>query len=670
MKFNNPVLLYSFLVLLIPIAIHLFNFKRFKKIYFSNIALLKSVKLQSEKKSKLKHLLVLLSRIFAFTCLIIAFVQPIVPNTSSEDSKIKSIYIDNSFSMNSKNELGQLFEQSKELGINLIKTYGSNYSYKILTNDFAGIHNSTFTKDEAIDAIKNISISPANKTLNQIVERLDTEKSNEIFVFSDFQTSTIKLDEFASLKNIVLAPLTSQNTNNVFLDSVWLNSPIHNSNTNEIINIRIQNLCDENKTLKVSLDINDKMVSFSEIEIQEGDSEIIELSYNSNNKKFIKGEISLSSYDENDIVFDDTFYFSYTNNPKTIVSVISEDSNIDAYSNLFSLDSNTIIYNQKYSNIDYSKLDASNLIILNEPNKLSDGFVTQIKQKVEEGKSLILIPNKSKDQPSLNQVCRVLDIDVYGKFIENKVKIAELNRELPFMKGIFKATNKKMNLPVFDNYFSTSNLSKSKEKTLIRFNNNQPFLSQSTLEKGTVYRFHSTLNSLTHNFYSHALFVPILLRIKELSINEKNIEFKIGESFEIPNIYNSEDVFEISNSNTNFIPQTITQNSSLLINCNNNITSSGHYYIKLKNNQQQEADVISFNYNRLESLTNVLKPSEIEGYINEKGMSNIKLLSSNNIISSIQSHIQNNKGKSLWIYFIFAAILFFLLEILLIRFLK
>ncbi|MBL0031994.1 MAG: BatA domain-containing protein [Bacteroidetes bacterium] len=79
MQFIYPEFLFALSVLAIPIIIHLFNFRRFKKIYFTNVRFLKEIKQDTQSKSKLKHLLVLLSRLLALTFLVLAFAQPFIP---------------------------------------------------------------------------------------------------------------------------------------------------------------------------------------------------------------------------------------------------------------------------------------------------------------------------------------------------------------------------------------------------------------------------------------------------------------------------------------------------------------------------------------------------------------------------------------------------------------
>ena len=80
MNFLYPQFLWALLAIAIPIIIHLFNFKKFKKVYFSDLRLLKEVEMETSKKSNLKHLLILLSRILAIAALVFAFAQPFFPS--------------------------------------------------------------------------------------------------------------------------------------------------------------------------------------------------------------------------------------------------------------------------------------------------------------------------------------------------------------------------------------------------------------------------------------------------------------------------------------------------------------------------------------------------------------------------------------------------------------
>ena len=99
MIYQKPQLLYALIAIAIPIIIHLFNLTKSKKINFSNIRLLKEVKEKNQKKSKLKNILLLVSRILAISFLVFAFSKPIIPAKNATKSNKIIIYLDNSFSM-------------------------------------------------------------------------------------------------------------------------------------------------------------------------------------------------------------------------------------------------------------------------------------------------------------------------------------------------------------------------------------------------------------------------------------------------------------------------------------------------------------------------------------------------------------------------------------------
>ena len=109
MKFVHPGFLWALFALAIPIIIHLFNFRRYKVIYFSSLKFIKHVDQQTRSTQKLKHLLILALRLLAITALVLAFAQPYFPVERSGNGggkPVLAIYIDNSFSMTAKGTEG------------------------------------------------------------------------------------------------------------------------------------------------------------------------------------------------------------------------------------------------------------------------------------------------------------------------------------------------------------------------------------------------------------------------------------------------------------------------------------------------------------------------------------------------------------------------------------
>ena len=106
MQFLYPNFLWALAALAIPIIIHLFYFRRFKKVAFSNVKFLKEVKEETSMRSRLRNLLVLLARCLAVAALVFAFAQPFIPSAREvlTGRKAVSLFVDNSFSMGAESD--------------------------------------------------------------------------------------------------------------------------------------------------------------------------------------------------------------------------------------------------------------------------------------------------------------------------------------------------------------------------------------------------------------------------------------------------------------------------------------------------------------------------------------------------------------------------------------
>nr|HMQ64255.1 BatA domain-containing protein [Flavilitoribacter sp.] len=170
MQFVYPAFLFALAALAIPIIIHLFYFRRFRKVYFTNVRFLKEVKEDTSARSKLRNLLVLLARCLAVVFLVFAFVQPFIP----QDAEVKqgrkgvSIFIDNSFSMSALSEDVPLLEKAKQRAREVVNAYGVEDEFQILTNDFEGRHQRMVSQEDALALIDEIAISPAVRDLSKV----------------------------------------------------------------------------------------------------------------------------------------------------------------------------------------------------------------------------------------------------------------------------------------------------------------------------------------------------------------------------------------------------------------------------------------------------------------------------------------------------------------------
>lgn len=198
MNFLYPGFLFALLAVLIPVIIHLFNFRKFKKVYFSNVAFLKEVQEQNSSKEKLKNLLILAARVLAITFLVLAFSRPFISSNTTANKasgNIVSIYLDNSYSMDAVNKEGSLLDEAKRRAKEILKSYQINDRFQLLTNDFEGQHQRLLNAEEFLQAVDEVKISAANKNLQQVINRqqgIFTGGSNRFaYVISDFQQNFV-----------------------------------------------------------------------------------------------------------------------------------------------------------------------------------------------------------------------------------------------------------------------------------------------------------------------------------------------------------------------------------------------------------------------------------------------------------------------------------------------
>ena len=65
MTLSSPLFLIGLVAVAIPVIVHLFNFRRYKKVYFSNVERLEQLQSETRKQSTLRQLLIMAARIMA-----------------------------------------------------------------------------------------------------------------------------------------------------------------------------------------------------------------------------------------------------------------------------------------------------------------------------------------------------------------------------------------------------------------------------------------------------------------------------------------------------------------------------------------------------------------------------------------------------------------------------
>ena len=140
------------------IIIHLFNFRRFKKVPFTNVVFLRELKEETSSRSRLRHLLVLLTRLLAVAFLVLAFAQPYIPSekqTQRAGIQTVSVFIDNSFSMEAQSREGSRLDIARNRARDIAMSYRPSDRFQVLTNDLR-----SFLHRSCPDPLSNGSATP------------------------------------------------------------------------------------------------------------------------------------------------------------------------------------------------------------------------------------------------------------------------------------------------------------------------------------------------------------------------------------------------------------------------------------------------------------------------------------------------------------------------------
>jgi len=683
MNFLYPSFLFALFAIIIPIIIHLFNFRTYKTVYFSNVKFLKDIKQETKSRSTLKHLLVLLMRILAIIALVFAFAQPYIPIGNEQKKEINNevaIYIDNSFSTEAENKYGKISEIAKKKAQQIADAYPENTKFFFITNDFEQKHQHFVSKEQIKEFIQDTKISPSVKYISDIISKATdffstnyTEsKTNRLYLISDFQktsTNLQKLENDSNL-NIVLVPLETENINNLFIDSIWFKTPNRPLSQTDELYIKITNKSDEAyDEMPLNLYLNDTLKATGSYNIEKNGTIIKKINFTNNKTGIINGKLEITDFP---ITYDNTFFFNFDIDNKTNILILSNNQRNKYIEDVFSNNLGVYITYKTPTILNFENLNNYNLIISDEINNLSSEFAQAIYNYISEGGIYICFPNTNINIQSYNKLFNKLRLNRITGIDTTKIYAGRINYKAEIFRNVFKKEDKNIDMPYILKRLKFSNQTFTKEEVILYSEKNDKLISAANFGLGKVYVFSQSAHKKSGNLVLHPLWAPMIYNMAFYRNNNQKIYYTIGKdkvvNFNKRNNSN-DNVIHIINKDKTFdiIPQSITvEASKSKIFLNNNIKNAGHYIITYDN---KNIKGISFNYNRKESDLSHISVKEIKTVIEENSLTNFSLMNENNELFS-EIIKEQSIGKQLWKIFLIFAIFFLLGEILAIRFLK
>ncbi len=675
MRFLSPGFLFALLTIAIPVIIHLFNFRKFKKVYFSNVRFLKNVQIQTSSRQHLKDRLILATRILGISFLIFAFARPYIPSSEQQNAfqqEVLSIYIDNSYSMETVNKEGTLLDEAKRRAVEIASAYGLNDKFQLLTNDFEGKYQRFLSFEEFQTAVNELGISSANRKLDQIIMRQknvflkEPNSRKTIYLISDFQKNMLPAATIAPDSSIKtrLIRLNSISQANISIDSVWFNSAIHKPGESEKLMIRLRNNSDEEAVnIPVKLKINMLQKAIASMTIKPRSTGTDTLTFSGLSAGWQEAELEITDFP---VVFDDKFYFSFKVQQFLPILIINGSTENEYLNSVYRSDSFFKVANVGAGNINYSGLANNSLIILNEVEVFSDGLIQQLNNYIRRGGSLIVFPDLGNDQSALQNFLSTVGTDIPIQVLTSENKVSIINLDHPIFKGVFENIPKQMDLPVLKKYIRFSSQNNKNRQNLLEMPGKISFFSEYRIGSGKIYLSAVPLNSETSNFARHSVFVPIMYQTALLSLRDQSLFYKLNreQQIELPKIsLNSNQTLKLKKEKFETIPDLRQNENFSQLYTADQIKHAGNYQL-LKNDSLMA--LLSFNEAGTESDMSYASDEQIMEMF---PMQKIEIL--NTATGSLTNAVKSiNQGTSLWKVCLILALVFFAVEILLIRFYK
>jgi len=674
MKFVYPEFLWALLLLIAPIAIHLFSFRRHRTLYFSSLQFVQQIEQQNKSVQKLKHILILFCRLFALAGLVIAFAQPYFPKSSrGAGVAILAVHIDNSFSMTMQGVEGELLSEAIETAKRVIDRAPSNGKIMLSTNAMDGVEARLCTKNEALERLDNVQPSPMvrsydevvnwqKKNLNTLLEH-ETIHNTQLVYLSDFQKSTHFFDQLEadSVYRYIPIRFQSQDQVNLSIDSVWFASPLHKIGTNNELFVKITNHGSVSlQNLSIHFESEDMQRDLF-IDVAKNSSAVTSLTFSPKRKGIHSGKVSIS---DRQFFADDDYFFTYTVSETSSILVINGADAHPSVGQIYQLDSFYALQQVQQTAFTMGMLQGVNLVIMNGLNDISSGLHANLIEYSQNGGTIAFFPGKNIHFTSVNRFLSALHLPSLSKEIAQPARIRKLNYNDPFFRGVFDDEKDNLSLPGVTKFYLVASGQQSTAMEVVVLQNGKTLLYRNQ-HPSQSFLFTSVLSPDYGSFLTDILYTTTLLRMGELSLMHPPLSIVLGGTASYPVYQALDDDYPlvIRGEKSEFIPEKRTLGHSTSLDLSGSTAMSNLHAgcFDLVNNQQLVSK-IAINYDRSESNIESWTKEEVEAHLRESGLVHINSINVEKGASAVP--IQLERNFPYWKILVVIALSFLLVELL------
>lgn len=660
MTFLYPQILWALTALLIPIAVHLFNFRRHKTVYFSNTAVLKTIQQENAKTKKLKYLVVLMLRCLFIAALVLAFAFPYKPDEAARlnmDEDLVGIYLDNSMSMKAQSSKTTLLEDARESVKSLLDKFSPSTRYVLMTNSFEVQNEYPMNRDELRDQLDRMNLDGHPVKLNALVDRFEMLKKlhgydqASLFMYSDFQNNMFDLSGVRkdSGLRVIAVPMQAEIQSNISIDSVWLSSPVVQVGLSNDIHVLVTNHGEkEMKGLPVNLSVDGRNAASATVDVKGGESAELVMQFMLQEAGYARCNVSLMDYP---ITFDDSYNFVISIRPTLKVVELNNTADKSDVAMIFAEDPQYDFIKMDPNRFDLSVLSKAQLIVVSEISSINETMRQALLDDAAEGASVVFFHDEGKTVDT--NTMSVSDLALHHDFFNDMILDLPQHADLPQVRQHVRL------------------MSAANATALMHLDNGDPLLTMKQAGKGHVFDFATTLDARWSNLADHSLFVPMLLKMALLGGGLERLSYTLGEDNSLPIDDLPLDGLEhlsIDNKDAGFemMPAHEVRNNRVVLFLQDALPEAGYYELLMRDSVYH---VMAWNDSRLESDMAFVGEEEIAKAFKEAGIDLMAVLDADDFAGNDLMEAMARQS-SIWKWFVLLALLALAGEVSVLRFWK
>ncbi len=670
MQFLYPVFLVALATLAIPVIIHLFYFRRYKKVYFTNVRFLKEIKEESSIRSRLKNLLILLCRLLAVLFLVLGFAQPFIKkdDTVRKGRKLVSVFVDNSYSMASRGADAALLDEAKQKAEEIVRAYQLEDQFQVITHDMTARQQRLIGQEQALAAIDEIELTAEVNPLSSVLYRQkllmqDQDSPNQILYYiSDFQTNITDFELSDTTLEYNLIPLQAVIEQNVSIDSAWFEAPVQMVDQANTLLVKVQNWSDQPvENIQLSIRRNGAVKPVGSLDIPSHSSVVDTVYLSVLEPGLQRVELQITDFP---IQFDDVYYLSFEVKQQIRTLVVNKNEPNRYVDAAFASEQYFMRDNRSVTNLDYSSFNQYQLILLNELDDISSGMTAALSNYIEGGGNVLVIPSPQINLDSYNAFLNNLNAGRFEAFDTVARTVNYYNDQEFIFNDVFEGAQRNLRLPTTQGNYGMQSPRSGYER-LLGYRDGKVYLSKHSIGSGHLYLSAAPIQQNYNNLVEQAeVFIPMLYKMALSTGKVSKPAYTIGQDniIEIENRSTGAEVVYKVDGEKSFIPGQQSQGKYVILNMHDQIREAGFYNVFL--DKGDILHTIAFNSNRLESDPSCFSSDEIAARYQEHA----NIVQRTQLADLSQFIQEKDRGIILWKYCLILALIFLALETLIIRF--